>query len=77
MNSDFLREHPEDFSGATATAVVKLGGEKGRGRVVVANVGDSRAVLCRGRDFVEQLTVDVRWREHEQDRSEREERLVR
>ncbi|KAJ4874332.1 putative protein phosphatase 2C 28 [Raphanus sativus] len=40
--------------GSTAVTAIVVDGKK----LVVANVGDSRAVLCRGGDVVKQLTVD-------------------
>jgi serine/threonine protein phosphatase PrpC len=61
VNDRFLEMNPEDGSGATATVLVKTagGGKKGGGgQVIVANVGDSRAVLCEGGDVVRQITVD-------------------
>jgi serine/threonine protein phosphatase PrpC/serine/threonine protein kinase len=54
VNDNFLANHVDDYSGATATVLLKLA-EVG---VVVANVGDSRAILCTNRRVIKQLTVD-------------------
>ena len=40
--------------GSTAVTAIVVDGKK----LVVANVGDSRAILCRRGDVVKQLTVD-------------------
>ncbi|XP_019099744.1 PREDICTED: probable protein phosphatase 2C 28, partial [Camelina sativa] len=45
--------------GSTAVTAIVIDGKK----IVVANVGDSRAILCRERDVVKQVTV-----EHEADK---------
>jgi len=54
LNSELLRRHPSDDSGSTATVAIKLAD-----RLVVANIGDSRAILCsKNSGFRRQLTVD-------------------
>lgn len=54
VNEGFLLEEEDDISGSTAT-VVFLPKE---GPIIIANVGDSRAVLCTQGSLVRQLTVD-------------------
>lgn len=53
LNLELQQRHPNDNSGSTATVVVKL-----PDHLVVANIGDSRAILCSDSGFLRQLTVD-------------------
>ena len=54
LNDKLLRMHPHDVSGSTATVIIKVDGS-----MVVANIGDSRAILCsREKGFLRQITVD-------------------
>ena len=53
LNSELLQRHPTDNSGSTATVAVKLPDQ-----LFVANIGDSRAILCSDSGFLRQLTVD-------------------
>jgi len=57
IERESLRHDHFEYQGSTAVAVIVHVGEGGKRTLVSANVGDSRAILCRGRKVVD-LTRD-------------------
>ena len=57
IERESLRHDHFEYQGSTAVAVIVHVGEDGDRTLIAANVGDSRAILCRGRKAVD-LTRD-------------------
>jgi len=57
IERESLRHDHFEYQGSTAVAVIVHVGESGERTLVSANVGDSRAILCRGRKAID-LTRD-------------------